>query len=115
MNIANRRGEALANYQQSSNLLSRQLYELGSDLFAILGPFVQILVDMLSILTGFVRFILLILMSIFAFLQPLATGATTFFKQSAEGWSILTNWLTGKGNKQIPDYTQEFMKNDPRK
>jgi hypothetical protein len=114
MEIANSRGASLANYQQSSNLLSRQLYNLGVDLFDQAGPLIQILVDSLSIIVMLLRMLTifgtLIFKLMYAFVEPLAKGVQTI----AKGMSTLLDWLLGRST-QLPDYEEEFMKNDPRK
>lgn len=114
IDIANRSGQGLANYQQSSNLLSRQLYNLGVEIFDRVGPFIQIVIDALTIVVVLLRivgvFTTLIYKAMYGFLEPLAE----YSSRIAKSMTTLLDWLLGRATK-LPDFEQEFMKNDPRK
>jgi hypothetical protein len=114
MQIANSRGDKLANYQQSSNQLSRQLYNLGVELFDQVEPVIRILIDFMSIVVVLLRTLTilgtLLYNAMFPFIEPLAKGVQII----AKGMTTLLDWLLGRSPK-LPDFEQEFMKNDPRK
>jgi hypothetical protein len=114
MQIANSRGDKLANYQQSSNQLSRQLYNLGVELFDQVEPVIRILIDFMSIVVVLLRTLTilgtLLYNAMFPFIEPLAKGVQII----AKGMTTLLDWLLGRETK-LPDFEQEFMKNDPRK
>jgi hypothetical protein len=114
MQIANSRGDKLANYQQSSNQLSRQLYNLGVELFDQVEPVIRILIDFMSIVVVLLRTLTilgtLLYNAMFPFIEPLAKGVQII----AKGMTTLLDWLLGRETK-LPDFEQEFVKNDPRK
>ena len=114
MEIANSRGSSLANYQQSSNQLSRQLYNLGVDVFDQVGPFIQIMIDAGTIVIVLLRALTVTGTIIFRLLNTWLEPLTKGVKTVADSVTSMLDWLLGRRTK-LPDFEQEFMQNDPRK
>jgi hypothetical protein len=107
-------GDKLADYQRSQAAISRQMYELGVDLFGIFQPFITFVVDVLTGIISIIGFIATLISLIVSILDPILKVAGRFFRDTGEYIRIISNWLTGSKDQEIPNYTKEFMQNDPR-
>lgn len=114
MSMGSAYGDKLADYQRSQAAISRQMYELGVDLFGIFQPFITFVVDVLTGIISIIGFIATLISLIVSILDPILKVAGRFFRDTGEYIRIISNWLTGSKDQEIPNYTKEFMQNDPR-
>ena len=114
MAIGSSYGDKLADYQRSQSAISRQMYELGVDLFGIFQPFITFVVDVLTSILSVIGFIATVISLIASILDPILKTAGRFFRDTGEYIRRISNWLTGSKDQEIPNYTKEFMQNDPR-
>lgn len=112
--IGNEKGTKLAEYQRSQGTLSRQMYELGVEFFSILQPFIVIVVEFINIMLAFINLIATMGSTVIGIFDPVLTPFMKFLRDSSEGWQIVINFLKGRKDNSVPNYTEEFMKNDPR-
>ena len=114
MDIANKRGSQLATYQESSNMLSRNLYDLGIELFSILRPFIELVVNVLSFIILLLRMLAITLEKILVVITFILDIVNTGFKESLKAARKIVRFFSGWSTTTLPNFEEEFEKNDPR-